>query len=53
MTAYDQTYNRLTKQFYVELCDDAQVDWERLTRFTTQRDAQDCPSDIVDKAEEQ
>lgn len=34
LTAYDRAINRLTHQFYVELCDeDANIDWERLARF--------------------
>ena len=54
LTAYDHTYNRLTRQFYVELCgEDTQIDWGRLTRFISQCGAQDCPRDIVDKTEEQ
>lgn len=37
---YDRLYNRLTHQFYEEFCDeDSHVDWVRLTRFISERDA--------------
>ena len=40
LTAYDRAINRLTHHFYVELCDEnADIDWERLTRFICDFDA--------------
>lgn len=42
LEAYDKCLHRLLREFYLQLCnEDATINWERLTRFISESDAQE------------